>query len=92
MRLQLETDCQVLVNLWENRSSQKSEIAPLLRQMEEMSQSFEFFSLRFVSRDCNKLAHECARLVSTNSQVKEWHVAPPRLRDIINIDCNPDLD
>ena len=56
------------------------------------------------SRSCNAANRWCGffppdsysdsqsdRLVSTNSQVVEWHVAPPRLRNIKNIDCNPDL-
>lgn len=83
-RLQLETDCQVLVNLWDKRSSQKSEIDPLLRKMEDLSRSFEGFSFRFISRKCNKLAHECDRFVSCNSQV-EWLIIPPGLRDIIDL-------
>lgn len=43
--LQLETDCQVLVNLWKRRSNQKSEIVPLLQMMEDLSRSIEGFSL-----------------------------------------------
>ena len=46
-RLLLETDCQVLVSLWLNRSNQESEISPLLDQMEELSRSFDV--LIFVS-------------------------------------------
>ena len=44
-RVQLETDCQVLVNLWINRSHQKSEISPLIGQMEDLSRSFDDFKL-----------------------------------------------
>jgi hypothetical protein len=89
-RLQLETDCQILVNLWEKRSRQKSEIDPFLQLMDDLSRSFEGFELLFVNRKCNKVAHECARLVSSISQVEEWLITPPGLRDIINNDCNPD--
>jgi len=35
-RLILETDCQVLTGLWENRSYQRSEISALLTQMEDI--------------------------------------------------------
>lgn len=85
----LETDCQVLICLWNSRAAQRSEIAPLLDEMEELSRSFQDFKFCFVSRTCNFAAHECARLVSRNSQVVEWHVPPPGLADIINSDCNP---
>jgi hypothetical protein len=60
-RLFLETDCQVLVSLWLNRSNQESEISPLLGQMEELSRSFDAFEICLISRSCNKLAHACAR-------------------------------
>lgn len=46
-KLQMETDCQVLVNLWMNRSIQRSEIDQLLQQMEDLSRSFEVFHLNF---------------------------------------------
>lgn len=88
-KLHLETDCQALVNLWMNRNNQKSEIAPLLQQMEELSRSFEDFRLSFISRVCNKVAHECACMVSPDILVVEWLITPPVLRDIINADCNP---
>jgi len=81
-KLQLETDCQVLVNLWTNRTSQKSEINPILQQMEDLSRSFEAFDLVFINRKCNRFAHECARLVSRDNPVEEWLITPPGLRDI----------
>jgi ribonuclease HI len=88
-RLHLVTDCQVLVNLWLNRTNQKSEIAPLLQQMEDLSRSFEDFRFSFISRVCNKVAHECTRMVSRDNQVVEWLITPPGLRDVISTDCNP---
>lgn len=78
----------MLVNLWENRASQRSEIEPLLIQMESPSRSFEGFKLLFVSRNCNNLAHECARLVSRDVQVEEWLITPSELRDAETLDCN----
>lgn len=57
--------------------------------MEFLSRSFEAFDLCFVSRNCNKLAHECARLVSRDNQVVEWLMTPPELRAILDTDCNP---
>lgn len=46
-RLHLQTDCQVLVNLWEKHSSQKSEIDPLLRQIDDFSGALKV--LNFIS-------------------------------------------
>jgi hypothetical protein len=60
----LETDCQVLVSLWSNRLNQRSEINSLLQQMDDLSRSFVDFRLNFINRDCNKVAHECACMVS----------------------------
>jgi hypothetical protein len=87
LKVELETDCQVLVNLWNKRSTQKSEISPLIDQMEDLSRSFEGFSFHFISRTCNKLAHACAQMVSRNSQVVEWPITPPGFTDIIDSDC-----
>ena len=84
----METDCQVLVNLWENSAMQRSEIDPFMHQMAELSRSFEFFSLCFVTRKCNRLAHECAWLVFRDHQVEEWLLTPPGLGNIVISDCN----
>lgn len=87
-RLQLETDCQVLVNLWEKRQHKISGVDPLLQQIEVLSRSLADFSFSYSSRTCNLLAHECAKLVSRNNQVEEWLVPPPGLWGIIESDCN----
>ena len=60
----------------------------LLKQMDGLSRSFEAFDLMFISRDCNRLAHECARLVSHENRVEEWLIIPPGLREIVEMDCN----
>jgi ribonuclease HI len=85
----LESDCQVLVSLWENHARQRSEIQPILLHMEELNRSFEDFSLCFVNRICNRLAHECAGLVSRENLVEEWLIIPPCLRATADADCNP---
>jgi hypothetical protein len=86
-RLVLETDCQVLANLWEQRRYQ-SEVGSILQQIEILSRSLYDFSLIFSSRSCNSLAHECAKLVSRSHLVEEWLVPPSGLRGIIENDCN----
>jgi hypothetical protein len=45
-RLVLETDCQVLVNFWEQR---RSKVSPILQQIENLSRSLDDFSLIFFS-------------------------------------------
>ena len=84
----METDRQVLVQLWNKRTTQRSEIDPILYQMSELSRSFDFFELCFTHRTCNRLAHECARLVSRENPMVEWLIILPVLRDIIDNDCN----
>lgn len=68
------------------------EIAALLFLMEEIGRSFVDFHFRFVTKNCNKLAHACARLVSRDSLVVEWPITRPGLMDIINMGCNPVRD
>ena len=60
----------------------------LLKQMDGLSRCFEAFDFMFISRDCNRLAHECARLVSHENRVEEWLIIPPGLREIVEMDCN----
>lgn len=86
----VETDCQVavLVHLWENHTSQRSEVDPILFHIAELSRSFEVFRLCFAHRTCNRLAHVCARLVSRDNPVEEWLIIPPGLRDTYKEDCN----
>lgn len=87
-KLIVEADCQVLLNLWENHTSQRLEVDPILFQMEELSWSFEVFRLCFAHRTYNRLAHECARIVSRDDPVEEWLIIPPGLRDTYQNDCN----
>ena len=86
-RLEVETDCQVLVNLWENPSCQNSEVGPLLQQVYDRSWSFVDFTFVFSSRTLNKLAHKYAKLVS-HTNLEEWLVPPPGLPCILDAECN----
>jgi hypothetical protein len=79
------------VNLWENCSTQRSEVDLFLYQLADLSWSFDDFSLCFASRTCNRLAHECAKLVSRENPVVEWLITPPGLRVIADADCNTAL-
>ena len=68
---------------------QRSEVAPVLLQMEDLSQSFEAFSFCFVSIICNRLAHECAILVSHENPVEVWPIIALGLQATADVDCNP---
>ena len=76
------------MQLWNKRATQRSEVDPLLFQMDEPSRGFEAFDLCFIYRDCNRLAHECARLVNREQPVMEWLITPQGLRATIDDDCN----
>jgi hypothetical protein len=66
---------QELITLWDAGRNQRSVIYPHLQRMQVLKLHFIAFSLVFASRDCNRLAHECARQVS--SVVAEWQIECP---------------
>ena len=89
-RLSLETDCQEFVHLWASRGTQRSEVAGLLAEITEVNHSFLTFSLNFVSRDSNRVAHELAKQVSSACVTGEWLSEPPVcVERLLLSDCNP---
>lgn len=86
----LETDCLRLVNLWSSIDEQRSAVNLMLRDIRNLSRSFDEFSFVYASRSCNRVAHECARQVSCELNAVEWHVNPPlALHNLLWNDCNP---
>lgn len=63
-KVQFETDSQELVKLWETGELQRSRISPIIREILELSASFHDFSLMYVHRSCNHVAHTLAKPVS----------------------------
>ena len=62
---------------------------PLLQEVKEISCSFQDFSISHVSRDCNKVAHEVARHVSSTVRFGVWHRdTPPFVQELLEQDCN----
>jgi hypothetical protein len=51
-RVHLETDCLDVVQLWKRRGMQRSVIAPVLKEIVELSQGLLDFSFSFVNRVC----------------------------------------
>jgi ribonuclease HI len=59
-RIEVETDANEVVKLWRGRNEGRSEIAPILREIDELSNNFEYFQLNFIGREANEAAHICA--------------------------------
>jgi hypothetical protein len=87
----VETGYLEVVNLWKQFNTQRSAISAILGDIKEISRSFDEFDLMYASRTCNRLAHECAKQVSREHSVEEWHVIPHALMDLLAQDCNQNL-
>ena len=61
---------------------------PNLVDIRHRSRSFDEFVLMFEGRLCNRVAHQCAKLVSGSSLVEEWPCPPPEIHDLLAADCN----
>lgn len=82
-RIFLETDCLQVIQLWENRETQRSIIAPVLSELDDIRLAFSEFTFKFASRYCNKVAHELAKQVTDTNQSEVWHVTPACIRDLV---------
>jgi hypothetical protein len=79
-----------LVKLWETGELQRSRISPIIREIWELSASFHDFSLMYVHRSCNHVAHTLAKPVSDGNRMGEWHWAPTCIANLLIEDCNHD--
>ena len=84
----METDSQELVKLWEIGGLQRSSISPIIRDIREISASFLDFSLVYVNRACNHVAHTLAKQVSDGNRTGEWQLAPSGIANLLTEDCN----
>lgn len=88
-KLCLETDSLEVVSLWNSADYQRSAIGFILQEIKALSRGFMDFSFVFLPRSCNRVAHECARLVSREQTSEVWHLEPPAaLRHLLDQDCN----
>lgn len=85
-RLCVETDCQELVALWKGRGTGRSVIAPIIMEIVELSLSFQAFSLVYIGRLCNKIAHELAKHVCGRETVV-WHETPLCIHNLLEAEC-----
>lgn len=53
-----ESDCADLMHLWTERDKHRAVIAPILCEIEKLSQFFTSFEISFVRREANSAAHE----------------------------------
>jgi len=87
-RVHLETDCQEVINLWENRDRDRSVIFPILMEIQERSLQFQDFIFSFASRTCNKVAHELAKQATGTVEMVVWHESPSCILSLLEEDCN----
>jgi len=69
-----ETDAQEVVALWKNRTRQRSKIAAILKEIQEIASAFTSFELIHVRREAKFVAHTCARFASSSLD------SPPKKR------------
>ncbi|KAF8691694.1 hypothetical protein HU200_040080 [Digitaria exilis] len=63
----LESDSLQLVSLWKDRCKQRSEIATILDEMQEMVTALPSVTFVHVTRSVNGAAHLCAKNASSSS-------------------------
>lgn len=75
-RIQLETDCLELIQLWERKELQRSLLDPVLVEIDELRLAFSESVFKYVNRSCNKVAHVLAKQVTRTNQSEQWHEMP----------------
>ena len=70
--LNLEIDCQDLINLWHSIEKQRSAVSLILHDIKLMSRSFIEFTFHFSHRSYHRVAHELAKQASQEYPRVEW--------------------
>lgn len=86
-KLNLETDSEVLVSLWRSGKHQRSHIAPVVSEMEELRSGFVDFSLSYATRSCNRIAHSLAKQVMGEHRMAERQLAPTCIQHLVTEEC-----
>lgn len=86
-KIQVESDSQELLKIWEMGELQRSRISPIIKEIKELSIVFHDFSLVYANRSCNHVAHTLAKQVSEGNEVVEWQSAPPCITNPLTEDC-----
>jgi len=77
--------------LWALGDNQRSCLAPILREIREISLCFIDFNLMHASRVCNRIAHKVAQQATDDHRVVEWHVVPTCIINLLAEECNPHI-
>jgi hypothetical protein len=87
-RVILESDSMERIALWRSRDEQRSEITPILKEIQAMTTGLSTFITTHTRRTGNSAAHTCARHASS-IQTVVWENNPPSflLRQLCT-DCN----
>ena len=75
-RVEIETDCLEVVNLWKSRRNSRSVIASLFLDIEELVAHFTYFDIFHVRRHANVPAHLCAKHACTLEVTECWMDSP----------------
>uniref|UniRef100_A0A8R7R3R7 RNase H type-1 domain-containing protein n=1 Tax=Triticum urartu TaxID=4572 RepID=A0A8R7R3R7_TRIUA len=62
----LETDSMEFTSLWRMKH-QRSKILAIIKQIQELTESCNYFDVRHVKREANETAHKLAKLASCNN-------------------------
>jgi hypothetical protein len=83
------TDCQNIVNHWNNFQNERSEIMGILHQVQMHASQLAICSLRFTRRETNYAAHLCAKQASYENINRSWvGMTLPFLVSCIQHECN----
>jgi hypothetical protein len=89
-RVAIETDCLQLINLWKKKDVQRSNLGPILKEMDALSLAFQAFSFNYViSRACNNVAHVLAKQVFNTHRTEKWHVTPAYVVQLLASEASP---
>ena len=67
---------------------QRSYLAPIFREIRELSLCFSDFNLMYANRSCNRVVHMLAKQVTGDIRLGEWHVAPTCIDHLLTEDSN----
>jgi hypothetical protein len=85
----IESDAQTVVQLWKNQGGGRSEIAGILHEIDDTSKVFQSFTVRYIGREANQLAHLCAARASSVRRRCLWiNYTPLFLASCLQTDCN----
>ena len=74
--------------MWQDDKVVRIEGAHIVRELKELSSSFQEVKLLFLGRDANKAAHLCAKEALSVLDFVRFDVIPGFLTDVIQSECN----